>query len=87
MAKAANGARDDSTSLATKTVATDEDGVSHIFLCNFGNICDIYGNICDIVDLASFLCDMNWWLSCRVSAIQSVVAGSISSVGDYGIHC
>ena len=40
-----------------------------------------------LVDLASFVCDMNWWLSCRVSALQSVVAGSISSGGDYGIHC
>ena len=30
---------------------------------------------------------MNWWLSCRVSALQSVVAGSISSGGDYAIHC
>ena len=40
-----------------------------------------------LVDLASLLCDVNWWLSCRVSALQSVIAGSISSVGDYGIHC
>ena len=40
-----------------------------------------------LVDLASLVCDMNWWLSCRVSALQSVVAGLISSGGDYGIHC
>ena len=40
-----------------------------------------------LVDLASLVCDMNWWLSCRVSALQSVVAGSISSGWDYGIHC
>ena len=39
-----------------------------------------------LVDLASLVCDMNWWLSCRVSALQSVVAGLISSGGDYGIH-
>ena len=35
-----------------------------------------------LVDLAPLVCDMNWWLSCRVSALQTVVAGSISS-----IHC
>ena len=40
-----------------------------------------------LVNLALLACDMNWWLSCRVSALQSVVAGSISSGGDYGIHC
>ena len=33
--------------------------------------------------LASLVCDMNCWLSCRVSAMQSVVAGSISSGGDH----
>ena len=27
------------------------------------------------------------WIICRVSALQSVVTGSISSSGDYGIHC
>ena len=27
------------------------------------------------------------WLSCRDSALQSVVAGSSSSGGDHGIHC
>ena len=32
-------------------------------------------------------CDMIWWLSCRVSVLQSVVAVSISSGGDYGINC
>ena len=36
---------------------------------------------------ALLVCDMNWWLSSRVLALQSVVAGSISSGGDYGIHC
>ena len=40
-----------------------------------------------LVDLASLVCDINWCLSCRVSALQSVVTGSISSGGDYGIHC
>ena len=40
-----------------------------------------------LVGLASLACDMNWWLSCRVSALQSVVAGSISSGGGYGIRC
>ena len=40
-----------------------------------------------LVDLASLVCDMNWWLSSRVSALQSVVAGLISRGGDYGIHC
>ena len=29
---------------------------------------------------------MGWWLSCRVSALQYVVAGSISSGGDHGIR-
>ena len=33
------------------------------------------------------VCDMNWWLSCRVSALQSLVASSIASSRDYGIHC
>ena len=33
------------------------------------------------------VCDVNWWVSCRVSALYSVVAGSISSRGDYGINC
>ena len=31
--------------------------------------------------------DQNWWLSYWVSALQSVVAVSISSDGDHGIHC
>ena len=39
------------------------------------------------VNLASLVYDMNCWLSCRVSALQSVVAGWISSGGDHGIHC
>ena len=41
----------------------------------------------NLVDLASLVCDMTWWLSCRVLALQSVVAGSISSGEDYSIHC
>ena len=36
--------------------------------------------------LASLVCDMNCWLSCRVSALQSVVAASVSSRGDHGIQ-
>ena len=40
-----------------------------------------------LVDLASLVRNMNWWLSCRVPTLQSVVAGSISSGGDYGIFC
>ena len=40
-----------------------------------------------LVDLASLVCDMNCWLSRKVSALQTVVAGSISSGGDYAIHC
>ena len=40
-----------------------------------------------LVDLASLMCDMNCWLSCRISSLQSVVAGLISSGGDYSIHC
>ena len=46
----------------------------------------VWVSVC-VWTLASFVCDMNWWLSCRVLAMQSVVAGSISSGGDYGIHC
>ena len=30
---------------------------------------------------------MNWWLICRVLALQSVVTGSISNSGDHSIHC
>ena len=30
---------------------------------------------------------MNCWLSCKVSALKSVVAGSISCGGDHGIYC
>ena len=44
-------------------------------------------HITHIVNLASFVNDMIWWLSCRVLALQSVVTGSISSGGDHGIHC
>ena len=40
-----------------------------------------------LVDLSSLVYDINWWLSCRVLALQTVVTGSISSGGDYGIHC
>ena len=39
-----------------------------------------------LVNLGTPVCDMNWWLSCKVSALQSVVAGSISSDGGYVIH-
>ena len=39
------------------------------------------------IAMASLVCDVNWWLSCRVSVLQSVVTGSISSGGDYGMHC
>ena len=39
-----------------------------------------------LVNLAILVCDMDWWLSCRVLALQSVVAGSISSGGDHSIH-
>ena len=31
--------------------------------------------------------NINWWLSCRISALQSVVAGSISCGGDHSICC
>ena len=40
-----------------------------------------------LVDLASFLYDVDWWLSGRVLALHSVVTVSISSEEDYGIHC
>ena len=30
---------------------------------------------------------MTWWHSCRVLALQSMVAGSISSCGDHSMHC
>ena len=40
-----------------------------------------------LVDLASFMCDMGRWLICGVSALHSVVAGSISGDGDHGMHC
>ena len=40
-----------------------------------------------IVDLTSLVCDDDWWLSGRVSALNSVVAGLISSGGNHGIHC
>ena len=39
------------------------------------------------VNLASLVCNMDYWLSCRVFALQSVVVGSISSGGDHGIYC
>ena len=57
---------------------------------NLNVSCKLFGYLAALllwlVDLASLVCDMNWWLSCRVSALQSVVAWSISSCGDYGIH-
>ena len=37
-------------------------------------------------DLASLVCEMIRWLGCSVLALHSVVAGSISSGGDYCIH-
>ena len=40
-----------------------------------------------LVNLASLVCNMDSWLSCRVSALQSVVTGSISCGGDHSIHC
>ena len=40
-----------------------------------------------LVDLASLVCDMDWWLSGRVLPLQSVVTGLISSGGDHGIRC
>ena len=39
-----------------------------------------------LINLASLVCDMNCWLSCRISVLQSVVTGSISSGGDHSIH-
>ena len=32
-------------------------------------------------------CDVDWWLSGRISALHSVGAGSIFSGKDHGIHC
>ena len=41
-----------------------------------------------LVDLASLVCDVDLWLSGRVSAPHSVGAGSISSGRrDHSIHC
>ena len=40
---------------------------------------DLKGKDIDLVSLV--------WLSCRVSALQSVVTGLISRGGDHGIHC
>ena len=37
--------------------------------------------------MASLPCDADRWVSSRVSALHSVVTGSISSGGDHGIHC
>ena len=39
-----------------------------------------------LVDLASLVCDVDCWLSCRVSAQYSVVTGSISTEGNHGMH-
>ena len=39
-----------------------------------------------LVNLASLVCDVDRWLSGRVSALHSVVAGLISSGGDHGIY-
>ena len=40
-----------------------------------------------LVNLALLVCNVGWWLSGRVSALPSVVAGSISCGGDHGIRC
>ena len=40
-----------------------------------------------LVHLTSLICDVNRWLSGRVSALQSMVAGSIFCGRDHGIHC
>ena len=37
--------------------------------------------------IESLLCDTDRWPSGRVSDLQSVVAGLISSVGDHSMHC
>ena len=49
-----------------------------------------YTYICFIpwlVNLASLVCDMGYWLSGKVSALHSVVAGSISTGGGQGKRC
>ena len=48
---------------------------------------DIYIYIPWLVIWVSLVCDVDWWLSGRVLALHSVVAGLISSGGDHGIHC
>ena len=40
-----------------------------------------------LVNLTWLECDMNCWLSCRLSPLQSVVTGPISSGGGHGIYC
>ena len=40
-----------------------------------------------IVDLSLLVCNVGRWLNGRVLALHSVVASSISSEGDHGIHC
>ena len=40
-----------------------------------------------LVNSASLIWDTNRWSSGRVSASATVAVGSISSVGDYGVHC
>ena len=42
---------------------------------------------CELDNLASVERDMNWWFSRRVSTLQSVAAGLITSGGVHGIHC
>ena len=40
-----------------------------------------------LINLASIVGDAGWWNNGRVSALHFVVARSISSSGDHGIHC
>ena len=40
-----------------------------------------------LVNLASLVCNVNWWFRGRVLAQHSVDAGSISSGGYHGIYC
>ena len=54
---------------------------------NHWTIVSTFLGLSSIVDLASLVCDIDWWFSCRVSALQSLVVGSKSSYGDHGIHC
>ena len=48
---------------------------------------DVTYNLPWLVNLASLVCDVDWWLSGRVSVLHYVVAGLISTGGDHSIHC